>query len=754
MFANRRAPIRSIASIRTRLLIAFMLSVLFPVSMIGIVLGISTTQSNRLSLGERFQTVAASKEAEINGWLASLETAGGALLAGQQEASWAATLLQSEASSPEAQEALAGLGKYLRPALTRTRLSEIILLSLQGKVLYSTNPAHIGQNHASQEYFIQGLKNTYIGPLTWDTLSHQGYIMMGRPLKNETGQVMGVLGYLPTIEPLNNILTAPTGMGGNEKSYLINAQGQLLTASRGGSGGETLDNPLVKLILEKAAQPLSEPASTGFNADLLSAQNALGVPAYGIYRKLAPLGAILVVEQPSQESNAVNAAALAVNASLGISAVLIAIVVSLLATRSVTVPIIDLAETAAQIAQGNFKATRHTEREDEIGELAQVFNNMATQLHQTMERLEQQVAARTMDLELRSAYLQASAEVSQIIASILDPNKLIREVVELIQERFNLYYVGLFLVNERGDWAILKSGTGEAGKAMMNRGHRIAVGRGMIGWSIANATPRIALQAGEDAVRLVIPELPETRSEAALPLRIRDRVLGAISIQSVVPNAFNKDNIAILQIIADQVGIALENARLYSESQAALEATRRSFGEASQAAWAELFGARPDIGYRSDEFGAITIDRQWRPEMLQAISTNRAVVESDLQASERKALSVPIKVRENVIGALYTYKTGEYATWNNDETTLLQTISEQIGVALESAQLFQDTRQRASREELIGQITARIRESLHLETVLQTAVAEIGQSLGLHDLTIHLEADTFAPAEGDKESAA
>jgi PAS domain S-box-containing protein len=186
------------------------------------------------------------------------------------------------------------------------------------------------------------------------------------------------------------------------------------------------------------------------------------------------------------------------------------------------------------------------------------------------------------DLVQRSNQLQTAAEVSQAATGILDPKELIQQVVDLVQARFGLYYVGLFLVDragewtdEPGTWAVLQAGSGEAGQQMLSVGHKLEIGgESMIGWCVANQQARIALDVGEEAVRFDNPYLPETRSEMALPLIARHQAVGAMTVQSEEQAAFSDEDIAVLQTMADQVANAIENARLLEETQRSADRER------------------------------------------------------------------------------------------------------------------------------------------------------------------------------------
>ncbi len=169
----------------------------------------------------------------------------------------------------------------------------------------------------------------------------------------------------------------------------------------------------------------------------------------------------------------------------------------------------------------------------------------------------------------RTIQLQTAAEVSRAASSILDINVLLPNVVELIRNHFDYYYVGIFLIDESRNWAILRAATGEMGREMILNGHRLSVGdSSMIGWCISHGQARIALDVGVDAVRFRNPYLPLTRSEMALPLITHSGVIGAMTIQSTVPAAFSSVDITALQTMADQVANAIENAQLFTERSA------------------------------------------------------------------------------------------------------------------------------------------------------------------------------------------
>jgi GAF domain-containing protein/HAMP domain-containing protein len=404
--------------------------------------------------------------------------------------------------------------------------------------------------------------------------------------------------------------------------------------------------------------------------------------------------------------------------------------------KRISDPIVHLTQGAEIVTAGNLDHTVQLTTRDETSRLAQAFNTMTARLRDTIAGLEQTVTDRTRDVELRSSYLRAAAEVGRAATSILDSPQLIQQVVESIRTRFDLYYVGLFLVDSAAEYAVLQAGTGQAGKAMLARNHRIRIGEGMIGWSVANKRPRVALEAAEDAVRLVTDLLPLTRSEAALPLISRGRVLGALTVQSERSGLFTPEIISVLQTMADQVALALDNARLFSESEAALDALQRSFGEVSQKAWSEQLSTRQTLGYRLDQDGLHPLPAQ--PPSIP--------VGAHLGVRPDGVLRLPIRLREQVLGVIEARKPDHAGPWSQDEIEQLTSLVDQLSVALENARLYEDTQTRAEQERILAEITTKVRATTDINTIMQTAVLELATALNVPQGAIRLQAAGLYPA--------
>jgi GAF domain-containing protein/HAMP domain-containing protein len=397
--------------------------------------------------------------------------------------------------------------------------------------------------------------------------------------------------------------------------------------------------------------------------------------------------------------------------------------------RSIIVPIGQLVETTQRVAGGDLTARAQVRTSDEIGVLAKAFNSMAAQLWELVENLEQRVAERTREYEEavvrtqqayaqlyeahqklevttyqaqhRAMQLETAADVSRAATSVLDPDELLRQAVDLIRDRFDLYYAGLFLLDESGHWAVLRAGTGEPGRQMLKAGHKLEVGgRSMVGWCTANAQARIALDVGEEAVRFDNPLLPDTRSEMALPLASRGQVIGALDVQSVEAGAFSDEDISVLQTLADQIAVAIDNAYLFAEAQARLEKVQAAHRSYLRVSWDEFLPTRKTIDYECVQPGVTLPSEAVLPKVRQVMEEERTVVlpgsgdGEEEPAPAQSALVTPITLRGQIIGALGLQETEGARQWTADEIALVEAVADQMALAIENARLFAEAQRR------------------------------------------------------------
>jgi GAF domain-containing protein/HAMP domain-containing protein len=746
---ERTARLFDIGTIRTRLLVASVVTILLTAIAISAASIVISLRNGRREAVDRLELVASLRGVEIDEWVKGVNST----LAGSMQqapehrfvepevANVVTILVDSPAHSEERSEAYDFLAYNFDLWLKQAQQFEVVFfMDRDGKVLVSTDPSMEGQILADEAYFQLGTTGSYLAPVSYSRSKGRPTTFASRPILGEYGRLLGVLAGSVDASTLDRLmrLKERASLGDTGESYLVSGERTLLTNSRFAEAGTEVNTRGVAAAIEErereeeaGAYVVSPAAMTGGSG---AYDNYANTPVIGVYRWLPDLQVALIVEQSRAEIFSPAYRAMLLNGVVALISALIAGVISLSIAQGIGNRLGALAETASRIASGDLERRARVVRRDEIGALAEAFNTMTARLRGLIGSLEQRVAERTSDLQERSTYLEASAEVARAASSILDADELIQEVVNLVRDRFGLYYVGLFLIDEMGEWAQLRAGTGEAGQQMLAQRHRLRVGgASMIGQCVARGEARIALDVGEEAVRFDNPVLPETRSEAALPLQSRGRVFGAMTVQSSQPVAFDEDAVTVLHTMAEQVAVALDNAYLFAEAQSAVQAARRASGEASRRAWAELLRTQPVSGYHCDDRGVVSAESIWRPEMEQAVREGRVVRPGPEDASngggDRQPLALPITVAGKVVGVLDTYKPGDSGPWTDEEIDTLESLAEQLGISLESARLYRETQRRAAREQLVGEIAGRLRASMDPDVILKTTVQELGQVL-------------------------
>lgn len=345
---------------------------------------------------------------------------------------------------------------------------------------------------------------------------------------------------------------------------------------------------------------------------------------------------------------------------------------------------------------------------DEIGNLSDGINHLLELLQK-----QQDERKRVQDLQRNIRQVRTATEISRLISAIQEPQTLLNQAVELIRERFNLYYAGLFLLDESGEYAVLKAGSGEPGQKMLATGHRLVVGGdSLIGWVTANQQARAAEDVSEDVIRFKNPLLPLTRSELALPLLNGQDLLGALTIQSVEPDAFDQDDIQILQGIADGLAIALHNANLFAQLQESLNEIQNLNRQYLAKTWSKLpQGKHLDFSF-----------------------------EDPASPDPKDAVQLPMALRDTVIGNL-TLETAAGQLSPEDEAFVSE-ITTQAALALENARLLEETQRRAEQERIISKLSAKIWSMNNIESILATTLQELGSALGATEGDIRLEVDS------------
>jgi GAF domain-containing protein/HAMP domain-containing protein len=421
--------------------------------------------------------------------------------------------------------------------------------------------------------------------------------------------------------------------------------------------------------------------------------------------------------------------------SLGVAITLLVFALSAWVTK----PLSKLVTTIEGIRSGEVGLATKVEinSKDEIGKLGTAFNTLASQLSHSIDTLEEQVAGRTRQLE-------AVVEISQRLIVILDLDELLRQVVNLTKETFDYYYVHIYLLDKNSKLLQLAEGYGQIGAEMKSQGHHITL----------DAKPSLVAQAARtgqpvkvDNVRevnnwLPNPLLANTYSEIAVPIILDEQVVGVLDVQSDQIAGLDEGDVNLLRSLANEVALAIRNARLFDEVNTALADAYKAQERYLEQAWQKDKLTSQDSQYlykKPNTVGVGETESQMFVKARQAaLATNRPqVIPLKENNSERYALVAPIQLQGEYIGDLQLY-TSAQDRWTETDLAVIETVLDQVAQTAENMRLFEETRQRASREQTIREITDKLRAASSLDKLMETATRELGQHLGVQHTVLRL----------------
>ena len=683
------------------------------------------------------------------------------------------TLPQSE--RPGSQDELAALNKlnsFMKDS--PTHILSYALLDKNGINVLDTSSVNIGASYAEQDFFKYVIinKKSYTSGLILTSQPDIQIIYFASPILSKSDEIIGVFVVSYNAKLLQAIMdTIFRGrplVAIGEYTYLVDGTNFFIL------GHSSRVNLLFKTYLNLDDARLAALQSQG----LISSEdlNSLVIPQPEIVAELSKMKSITAFRAPSQEndgelaeasairitnSNWIVVTAQPVNTISTIiqdqtrTTVIISIIITILAALIAVVvsnvftgPILQLTKVAENISAGDFTQKAEINTKDEIGLLANTFNKMSSQIQELVTGLERRVEQRTTELEQRTTdleqitkqsekradELQTIAEIARYISTEKDLKNLLPLITQTVSEQFGYYHIGIFLLNENRKFAVLRAANSSAGQKMLDRQHKLEVGQvGIVGNVTSTGNPRIALDTGADAIYFNNPDLPETRSEMALPLTARGTIIGALDVQSTVPNAFTDTDVSILGLLADQIAIAIDNARLLDETRNALDETQSIFREYLAGAWQKK-SASEIVGYHQTLSGGQLI-------------TGKAINEINIPVdAEKDTLAIPIRLRDQVIGTLnIRHNNDDGRTWSADEVNIVQAVAERLGLALDNARLFEETSSRASRERLVSDITTKIRGTNDPQEMIKTAVEELKHALGATRVEVVPKINTVPP---------
>lgn len=395
--------------------------------------------------------------------------------------------------------------------------------------------------------------------------------------------------------------------------------------------------------------------------------------------------------------------------------------------------------------------------------------------------------------ESRQTALQfeTAAEIARDISSSLDLDELLQKAVSLIRSRFNFYHAGVFLKDAAEEYVVIREATGEAGSQMKRSGHKLGIGsKSIVGYVAGNGEQLIVNDTTRDATYYPNPLLPDTRAEAAVPLRVGDRIVGVLDVQSTSPYAFFEDNLRTLQILADQLAIAVVNTELFAETQEHLAqhrllhhitttaASGTTLEEALESAVnglqvtlggdrvtilladreKKLLEVKAAVGYASEIFelnipigSGIT---GWAAAHRRTLRVNN--VQEDARYIEgslntRSELAIPLIYRSELLGIL-NVESEQLGAYTESDEELLGTLGGSLAAIIANARLLEQIRAQAERERVLFEITDKIRRTTDMQTILTTTVSELARITGANrtQIKIGTDVEVFQKKAGDE----
>jgi len=638
------------------------------------------------------------------------------------------------------------------------------ILNLRGDDIFDTNPVQIGQHEANADYFLQPVSSgtAFASTIEFSDLNGNGYIYFSAPIKDANQQIEGILRLRFDALVLQSILEKYIGLVG-QRSYPILVNENFIRIA----------DAFRPDLLYKSVVPLTDAQKSALTVGnrlppLPAAESSTNLPAFATalqnYQQTPFFRAILTPEAGGQQEagaivklstqpwyvafveeqaliDQIRTQQTRLSSLIAtLIAGLVAAIGALVAT-TISNPIISLTKTAEKVSSGDLDAKAVIRTRDEIHTLADTFNLMTTQLKGFITGLEDRVRERTQQLSdqneklvFRSRQLQTVADVARGIAQTQELGPLLNTIVSLISNRFGFYHVGIFLLDDQNKYAVLRAANSEGGKRMLARQHRLEVGQvGIVGYVTGSGKPRIATDVGADAVYFKNPDLPQTRSEMSLPLIVGEKIIGALDVQSTEANAFTQEDTELFATLADQVAIALYNNQLYQATRQSLEESQILHRQYLQQEWIRDSKERKSSSFIYTPQGITSAGSEESPEVKKAIKTGEPVIipsDPKVPGSPKIEMVVPIRIRGEAIGVIRLREnTSIRSGWTAEEINTIKAVADQIGLALETARLFEQTVRRADRERKVLEITSKIRSTTNTQQMIKIAMDELQRVL-------------------------
>lgn len=718
---------RGFRSLQSLLLTSFVSILILAIILAAALSAMGAYTSNQTQTFDTLESITTLKLNQISNRLADSQNDIETLLADPEFRANALEVLNSDGSNPRPNEELKQVARIRMIDILgkdEKAYNEIFVLDAQGQVVISSLPSSEGTRFQGENFFQQGIKKFYAG-FSGDSFGTQSFIV-STPLWGGNGQdSKGVLALRSSATPIRKIMEDTPGFNQAE-TYFVDSHFNPITRTR---------TPVEVVKTQAVIDAIRNPITSG----RAIYRNYAGEQVLGYYRWFPTMQLAVLAEIPLRIAVSNSLQSLVGTVILAFFVVFVAIIGAAISARTIIDPIKSLAWTTESFAAGKLSARAIVDRKDEIGALASAFNRMASQLQEMINKLEQRVANRTQDLENQTFRLRVAAEIVREVASARDLNSLLSQTADLIWKRFGFYHTAIFLLDHDREYAVLVASPTEAGRKMMEESFKIPVGDiGVVGSVAAAGAPRVILNTGADTVHFKNPNPPNVRSEMALPLKVEDRVIGVLDIQSDQLQAFSEEDITIMQILADQLATAIERTRLLQDlekSQKELESIHSRFTSEN---WKRIStGSLAGIkGYRFDRMHVEPVtELTGLAETSLKTGTTMNSNGSNHNLNKEHLVAVPVRIRGKTIGVVNIKLKEGY-----DPSTLavIESAIERLASSMESARLYEEARLRADHEQSISRVTAAISASTEYEQILQTTIKEIGSILDGTEVAIQI----------------
>jgi GAF domain-containing protein len=380
-----------------------------------------------------------------------------------------------------------------------------------------------------------------------------------------------------------------------------------------------------------------------------------------------------------------------------------------------------------QLARNTAKTALEKSQSEEKNLLSKNIFNEAQ-----LQRLQKTIADQELEqnksiaiIQRRQLQIQAISNVSQFANTYANLDITLNLVTQSISDLLGHYHLGIYVLSDDGVFAVLKSSNSEGGKRLIANGHKLRIGsEGMVGYVASQGKTRLALDIKQDEYFVGLQELYKTQSEITLPLKIGSRLIGVLDIESEHPNAFKSDDLEIYNTLANQIAFVIENSYMRERAKRATEEVENLTQEYMSSAWRtyKRKARTRSYFYSNKEFKTLSETKK-----LESLSGNSS-----------ETTSIPIQLRGVTIGHLDIQPALANRKWTDNEVAIIESTAGRLALALENARLVTESQRRATKEKLIGEISSRVGSNTSINSIMQTAITEIGKALPGAEIAVNI----------------